>query len=70
MPDAEPKLLALDGSLSLLSPSPNPIMFDDEKPVLMGSGVILNDGLWALYQLEHVAEEMEYASGRNGLGNS
>ena len=35
----------------------------------MGSGVVLNDGLWVLTN-RHVAEKMEYASVRNGLGET
>ena len=36
-------------------------------PVITGSGVILNDGLWVLTN-KHVVEDLEYAVVRNGLG--
>jgi len=50
-------------------PKPEPIFYDDKKPVTTGSGVILNDGLWILTN-RHVAEDMEYAIVRNGLGET
>ena len=46
---------------------PEPIMIDEDLPVITGSGVILNDGLWVLTN-RHVVEELEYAVVRNGLG--
>ena len=68
-PDAEPEAAGPRRKAFPPLPKPEPIMFDDEKPVLMGSGVVLNDGLWVLTN-RHVAEEMEYASVRNGLGET
>ena len=50
-------------------PKPEPIFYDDKKPVTTGSGVILKDGLWILTN-RHVAEDMEYAIVRNGLGET
>ena len=46
---------------------PEPIMIDEDLPVITGSGVILNDGLWVLTN-KHVVEDLEYAVVRNGLG--
>ena len=46
---------------------PEPIMIDEDLPVITGSGVILNDGLWVLTN-RHVVEDLEYAVVRNGLG--
>ena len=46
---------------------PEPIMIDDDLPVITGSGVILNDGYWVLTN-KHVVEDLEYAVVRNGLG--
>jgi S1-C subfamily serine protease len=46
---------------------PEPILIDDDLPVITGSGVILNDGYWVLTN-KHVVEDLEYAVVRNGLG--
>lgn len=46
---------------------PEPIMIDDDLPVITGSGVILNDGYWVLTN-KHVVEDLDYAVVRNGLG--
>ena len=46
---------------------PEPIMIDEDLPVITGSGVIINDGLWVLTN-RHVVEDLEYAVVRNGLG--
>ena len=46
---------------------PEPIIFDDTRPVVTGSGLILNDGYWILTN-KHVVEDIEYAVVRNGLG--
>ena len=50
-------------------PKPEPIFYDDKKPVSTGSGIILNDGFWILTN-RHVAENLEYAIVRNGLGET
>lgn len=48
---------------------PEPIFYDDEKPVTTGSGAIINNGLWVLTN-KHVAEDLDYAMVRNGIGET
>ena len=48
---------------------PDPIFYDDEKPVTTGSGTIINNGLWVLTN-KHVVENLDYAMVRNGLGET
>ena len=46
---------------------PEPIMIDEDLPIITGSGAIVNDGYWVLTN-KHVVEDLEYAVVRNGLG--